>query len=1002
MQNRGVLLTFTVLLALACLYQLSFTFVASSVESKAKAFAAGDAALEERYLDSMGTEKVYPIFGFTYDEVKKNELNLGLDLKGGMNVVLEVSVEDVLKGLSNDPKDEVFVKTLAAAKKAKEKSQKDLVTLFGEEFLKIQPNGKLISLFYSVETKDKMSRDASNQDVLTFLREESNDAINRCYQVLDIRTKQFGVAQPNIQKLEASDRIMVELPGVKNKERVRKLLQGTAKLEFWETYENAEVYPKLVDVNTKLASVLHGVTPKEEQNDSLPADSANLATAENLPDSLKPDTAEKSLLEQLAETDSLGTDTTGQQSFEKFSKENPLFAYLRPAVFQNEQQQYYPGEGPVVGFVAIKDTGKINAYLQMPQVKAVLPSGIRFAWTAKPYDAEKKFLQLIALKVKSREGKAPLEGDVIVNASQQFGQFGGRPEVELKMNPSGANAWKLLTRENIGKSIAIVLDNRVYSYPTVQGEIAGGISQITGNFTIEEAQDLANILKSGKLPAPARIVQEAVVGPSLGKESIVSGLMSFIIALIMVLAYMIFYYNRAGIASNIALIANMFFIIGVLASTNIALTLPGIAGIVLTIGMSVDANVLIYERIREELAAGKSIRLAVTDGYKNAYSAIIDSNVTTLLTGLILWFFGTGPIEGFAKTLVIGIITSLFSAIFITRLIFMARLDKGKELTFSSKLTEGAFKNLAIPFLPKRKMFYVISAILIVMGLGSIFTRGFNLGVDFAGGRTYIVRFTQPVSTEEVGKTLRVAFSNESGQAASTEVKTFGSTNQVKITTSFMINSEAENTDEIVEGKLNEGLSKISAEYEIMESQKVGPTIADDIKTAAIWSIVFSLIVIFLYILLRFRKWQFGIAALVALFHDVLLVLSVFSLLYSVMPFSMEIDQAFIAAILTVVGYSINDTVVVFDRIREYLGSYKKREMNEVINTAINNTLSRTINTSMSTFVVLLMIFIFGGDVIRGFVFALMVGIIVGTYSSVCIASPILTDFMPGKKTAQE
>lgn len=998
MQNRGAILTFTILLALACIYQLSFTWVASSVEKDAKIFSGGDPILEERYLDSIGPEKVYPLFGFTFDEVKKNELNLGLDLKGGMNVILEVSVEDVLKGLANDAKDEVFVKTLTEAKKAKEKSQKDLVTLFGEAFAKSQPNGRLISLFYSVETKDKLTRDAANEEVLTFLREEANDAIDRCYQVLDIRTKQFGVAQPNIQKLEATDRIMVELPGVKNKERVRRLLQGTAKLEFWETYENAEIYPKLVDVNKKLASVLHGITEKDTTavSDSTKADAGTANTA----DSTLKDSAnqEKSLLEQLASgSDSTKTDST-QQSLEDFTKENPLFAYLRPAVFQNEQQQYYPGEGPVIGFVAIKDTGKINQYFSMPQVKAILPNNIRLLWAAKPYDTEKRFLQLVAIKVKGREGKAPLEGDAIVNASQQFGQFGGRPEVELKMSPSGANTWKLLTRENIGKSIAIVLDNRVYSFPTVQGEIAGGISQITGNFTIDEAQDLANILKSGKLPAPAHIVQEAVVGPSLGKESINSGLSSFLLALIIVLAYMIFYYNRAGIAANVALLANLFFIIGVLASTNIALTLPGIAGIVLTIGMSVDANVLIFERIREELTAGKSLRLAVTDGYKNAYSSIIDSNVTTLLTGMILWFFGTGPIEGFAKTLVIGIITSLFSAIFITRLIFTSRLDKGKELTFSTKLTKGLFKNVNIPFLARRKVFYAISSLIIVAGVASIFTRGFSYGVDFSGGRTFIVRFSEPVSPEKISTTLRSYFVGEDGKPSSTEVKTFGSSNQVKITTSFLIDSEAPETDEIVETKLTEGLSSVATNFEIMESQKVGPTIADDIKTSAIWSIILSLFVIFLYILFRFKKWQFGLAALIALFHDVLIVLSVFSLLYSVMPFSMEIDQAFIAAILTVVGYSINDTVVVFDRIREFLGAFKKREMNEVVNEAINSTLSRTINTSMTTFIVLLMIFIFGGDVIRGFIFALLIGIVVGTYSSICIATPIIMDLTNKKK----
>ena len=601
-------------------------------------------------------------------------------------------------------------------------------------------------------------------------------------------------------------------------------------------------------------------------------------------------------------------------------------------------------------------------------------------------------MQLVALKVTNRDGKAAMEGDVVTDADQGYGQFSSSPEVSMSMNQEGAKLWKRLTAENIGRSVAIVLDGYVYSFPTVQSEISGGRSSITGNFTVNEAKDLANILKSGKLPAPARIIEEAIVGPSLGEEAIDAGLKSFIFALIMVLIYMIFYYNRAGLVSNVALLANIFFIFGVLSSLGAVLTLPGIAGIVLTIGMSVDANVLIYERIREELKNNKGIKLAISDGYKNAYSSIIDANVTTLLTGIVLYTFGSGPIKGFATTLIIGILTSLFAAIFITRLVISARLNKGKDVSFSNKITHGAFKNTKIDFIGNRKRFYIVSSILIIAGTFSLFTKGLNYGVDFVGGRTYVVRFDNTVDNEKVREKLNATFVDETGLSYSPQVKTFGSDNQVKITTSFMINNNNLETDEIVETKLNEGLSQMEQDYEIMSSQKVGPTIADDIKNAAMGSIVFSLLIIFLYILLRFRKWQFSLGAVVAVFHDVLIVLSIFSFFYGILPFSLEIDQAFIAALLTIIGYSLNDTVVVFDRVREYMNINKRKEIKEFMNTSLNSTLSRTINTSLTTFFVLLIIFIFGGEVIRGFMFALMVGVIVGTYSSLFVASPIMLD----------
>lgn len=1007
MQNKGLIWGFTVLLVLACLYQLSFTWFASNVEKQAKEFANNDAKIEEAYLDSMSSEEVYPVFGFTYGELKSRVLNLGLDLKGGMNVTLEVAVEDVVRALSSFNNDKTFNEAIKKAKQKQRETNENFVALFGQAYQELKPDGKLASVFYTLDNKEKLSPNATNEEVLAFIQEEAESAIDRSFNVLRTRVNLFGVAQPNIQRLESSDRILIELPGVKNKERVRQLLQGTAKLEFWLTFENEEVYPMLVNANDKLAKLLSNSDEETEPNDSIviaenvtdttkDVESEELAVLEN--DSATTDSTDGGdLLSKLGEATEDTEDTSAikdpnAQTPEEFAKENPLFAVMRPAIFQDENGQFFPGKGPVVGFVAIKDTAKVNDYLSRKEVQSAFNPRLKFLWTAKPYDEEGRFLQLLAIKIDNREGKAALEGDVIIDASQQFDQFTGTPQIDMQMNGEGANRWKHLTGSHVGEAIAIVLDNFVYSFPTVQGEIAGGRSNISGNFDIEEAQLIANILKAGKLPAPAHIVEEAVVGPSLGKESINAGLISFAVAIIIVLVYMMFYYSKAGVASSIALVANMFFILGVLASTNIALTLPGIAGIVLTIGMSVDANVLIFERIREEIAAGKGIRLAVTDGYNNAYSSIIDANLTTLLTGFVLWFFGTGPVEGFAKTLVIGIFTSLFSAIFITRLIFEYNLNKKKVLSFATKLTEGAFQNINAGFLKNRRKFYIVSGIVIVAGFASLLTKGLQYGVDFSGGRTYVVRFDQAVSTADISASLAAPFE------VSPEVKTFGGDNQVKITTNYLIDSDDSEADNTVEDKLNEGLAGISDKYEVMSSQKVGPTIADDIKSSSIWAVLFSLLIIFLYIVIRFRKWQYGLGALAAVFHDVLIVLSVFSILYGVLPFSLEIDQAFIAAILTVVGYSINDTVVVFDRIREFLGMHKKREMNEVVNSALNSTLSRTINTSLSTIFVLLMIFIFGGEVIRGFSFALLIGVVVGTYSSLCIASPVMFDLIKKKK----
>ena len=1034
MQNRNAIKIFAILFALICLYQLSFTWVSDGVQDDALEYAnnyvnenseqlisdlrssSNDSLLdstlinehfesekakkEKYYLDSISSEKVYDIWmkDYTYKECVEREINLGLDLKGGMNVTLEVSVIDVIKALSNNSKDVVFNQAIANALEMQKNSQEDFVTLFATSYEVLAPaTGKgLAAIFSTPDLRDKIQFSSTNKDVIKVVRAEVEDAINRSFNILRSRIDRFGVTQPNIQKLETSGRILVELPGIKEPERARKLLQSTAKLEFWETFEYSELLQSMEDANKYLREQIElNDTIKQEIEEVLSSldDTQDIEEGEIV--ETEEDTGANSLLSKI-EGDSAIADTSSDQlTFEEFAAENPLYAVLYPNV---DQQNGQVNPGPVVGYCAVKDTSKLNDYLADPEVMKHFPLDVRFAYTVKPSDQDGKFMQLIGLKVTGRDGKASLEGDVVTDARQDFGQFNANPEVSMTMNQEGAKQWKRLTAENIGKSVAIVLDGYVYSFPTVQSEISGGRSQITGNFTINEAKDLANILKSGKLPAPARIIEEAIVGPSLGEEAINAGLKSFIIALLIVLVYMIFYYSGAGIVSNVALLANIFFIFGVLSSIGAVLTLPGIAGIVLTIGMSVDANVLIYERIREELTGGKGIRLAIEDGYNNAYNAIIDANVTTLLTGIILYTFGTGPIKGFATTLVIGILTSLFSAIFITRLVISRRLNKDKEIRFSTKLTDGAFKNTAIDFIGKRKKFYILSAIVVLLGIGSLLTKGLNYGVDFVGGRTYVVRFDDDVDNEALRGELTTVFVDSEGLKYAPQVKTFGDDNQVKITTKFLIDDNTITADDVVEGKLNEGLAKMEMSYEVMSSQKVGPTIADDIKDAAIWSVFFSLLVIFLYILIRFKKWQFSLGAVTAVFHDVLIVLSIFSIFYGILPFSLEIDQAFIAAILTIIGYSLNDTVVVFDRVREYMGMHKRREIQTVMNDALNSTLSRTINTSMTTFFVLLVIFVFGGEVIRGFMFALMVGVLVGTYSSLFVASPIMLDTLKREK----
>jgi SecD/SecF fusion protein len=986
MRNKGAIRLVAILMALVCVYQLSFTVVTSRIEKKANDYAQGDQKKKAFYKDSLASEKVYNFLGlkkYTYRECQEREFNLGLDLKGGMNVMLEVSVSDLIRSLANNSTDSTFVKAMRLARERQVSgSQEDFVTLFGNSFTEIDPNAKLAAIFNTIELRDRVKYNSTNEEVLKVLQEETNIAISNSVRILRTRIDQFGVAQPNFQELGTAGRVMIELPGIKDPERVRKLLQVAAKLEFWETYENnTEAYGFIDAANKKLREVQSAA--QVTVNDS----TAATATPET---AAAADTTKNKLLNQI-EKDT--AKATTDQTAEQFRKENPLFAVLYPNVDGNGTLM----PGPVVGYSHFRDTAKVNQYLAMPQIKAVFPNTMKFYWTAKPIDGNDQMFALIAIKVSNRDGKPSLDGAMVVNARHDFGGTGNKPEVTLNMNAEGGKIWQRLTKENVGKSIAIVLDNYVRSYPTVQGEISGGRSSISGGgMTIEEAQDLANILNVGRMDAPAKITQEEIVGPSLGQEAVNSGLTSFVLAFILVLLYMAFYYNRAGWVANIALVVNVFFIIGVLASLGAVLTLPGIAGIVLTLGMAVDANVIIYERIREELRAGKGLKLAVREGYKHAMSAIIDGNVTTIITGVILYIFGSGPIRGFATTLVIGILTSLFTAIFISRLVFERLMDKDRKVVFGNKWTNDFLHNVDLKFLDRRKAFYIFSGVLMTISIIGLATRGLNLGVDFSGGRTFIVRFDQPVNTQDLVRTIGTAFNGEQPQ-----VTTFGKENQVKITTKYMIGSD----DPAVGQKLDEALFQGCKNYlpagtdlagfmknNLQQSQLVGPTVASDIVRGAFFAVVFALIGIFLYIFARFRNWHFGLGGVIALFHDTIIVLGAYSLLYSIMPFSMEVDQAFIAAVLTIIGYSINDSVIVFDRVREYTTLFRKRDRKDIMSQAINSTLGRTLNTAGTTLVVLIAIFLFGGPSIRGFVFALLFGIAFGTYSSIFIASALVYD----------
>ena len=1052
MQNKGAIRTIAIIFALIFIYQLSFTLVTKRVEKKAVKYAEAEASKlantneatyglikdqkETYYLDSISNVNVYNLLfkKYTYRDAKEREINLGLDLKGGMNVTLEVSVKDIVKALAGHSQDPTFVRAMELATERQEKSQGDFVTLFGEAFEEVDPNARLASIFL-YEFKDKgITVNSTNSEVLKVLRSESEGAINRSYQILRTRIDRFGVAQPNIQKLENSGRILVELPGIKDPKRVRKLLQGTAQLEFWETYNFSELQQYFAEANNKLAETRKA----QKALDSNPAPEA--ATVENqevvaaeegaVIDSTKAvaDSTEANLLDQLAEnneTEALSED----EEMNKFQENNPLFAYLQPSFYQNEAGQVMAGETARVGIAQVKDTATINQMLA--ETRSLFPRNLKFAWTVKPEitQGEMQFLELVALKM-SRDNKCALGGEVITDARQDYGQ-GNQVEVTIQMNSEGAKAWKRLTGENIGKQIAIVLDDYVYSYPVVNGEIPNGRSSISGGgMTIDEAQDLANILKAGKLPAPARILEEQVVGPSLGKEAVQKGMWSMVFAFILVLVYMVFFYNKSGIVADIALLVNVFFLFGVLACLGSVLTLPGIAGIVLTLGMAVDSNVIIFERIKEEVKAGKGLKLAIADGYKNAYSAIIDGNVTTLITGIILIILGTGPVHSFAVTLCIGILTSLATSIFISRLIFERMLSKDREISFSTAWTRNFLQDKHYDFIDMRKTSFIICICFLVVSLGSLGIRGLNLGIDFKGGRNYVVQFDNPsIKVEQVREALsnvnfdknaiHSALEMREGQEvedwSTPEVKTYGTNGQVKITTKFLIKNDSPEVDSVIQVILYDGLkglynnsltmTQFSSEDEtvgILSTQKVGATIASDVTRKSIIAIIVALALMFCYIAIRFKKWQYGVASIMALAQDTIIVLGMYSLFYNVLPFTMEVDQSFIAAVLTVIGYSINATVVIFDRIRENVGLHPKSTLKENMVNAVNSTLTRSFNTSGSTLVVLLAIFIFGGDTIRGFIFALLVGVLAGTFSSVFLSSPFAYVLMKGNKKDKE
>ncbi len=976
MQSKGAIKLFTILLVIGCIYQLSFSFVTRSVEKAAVEYAAAfdeteQAAKEAYYLDSIQNEPVYNLLvkKFTYKECKEKEVNLGLDLKGGMNVMLEIQVQDLVKSLAGESQnDPAFVEALERANAALKAGASDYIGEFAKAYTETSNGAPLAAIFVSPDRKD-ITPNSTDDEVIKVLRNETDAAIAASFNILRSRIDHFGVTQPNIQRVPNSNRIMVELPGIKEPERVRKLLQGSASLEFWVVYDAQEVLPILAEADQMIKA---GQEPAQEVAAEATEESSDLA-------------AEAAATEPEEET------VTG------FSRENnPLFALLDPT---------YSG-GCIVGAAREADMPAINEYLARPEVKNLMPADLVLAWAVKGEDYFGGRYALYALR--SIDGKPAMDGASVATAQENYSQNGASAEVNLTMTSNGTSQWAQLTGQNIGKPIAIVLDGLVYSAPNVNQKIEGGNSVITGNFTIQEAQDLANVLKSGKVPAPARIIQDQVVGPSLGVESINAGMFSFVLAFILVLLYMGLFYKTAGWLADIALVLNIFLLMGVLVSFGSVLTLPGIAGIVLTMGMAVDANVIIYERIKEELRGGKGLTMAIKDGFSNAYSAIIDGQLTTIITGIVLFVFGNGPVQGFATTLVIGILTSVFCAIFITRMLIEKVAEKWGNVSFSRSWSENWLANVSFDFIGKRKSAYLLSGSLAVISIISFFVLGFNTGVDFTGGRTYVVRFDQNVSAEEVRSAVESALVSDDASKSSVEVKQYGGENQVRIITQYKYDDTSEETTAEVDALIYEAVkgfytypisldgfvSTQDDENGIISSEKIGPAIAKDMLFGAFYAVLFSLIAIGLYITIRFKRWEWATGATLALVHNSLLVIGAFSLFYHIMPFGLEINQAFIAAILTIIGYSINDTVVIFDRIREYISLYPKREMKDNINKAICSTLSRTLNTSGTTIVTLLAMFILGGENLRGFIFALLLGVIIGTYSSVFVATPVAYDIL--------
>lgn len=1004
MQNKGFVKVFALLLTLVCVFYLSFSFVTTYQMNKVDEITKtqGEEA-GAHYLDSVMNNPVW-LGAYSLKDCREMEISLGLDLKGGMNVILEVSVPEVVKALADHKEDPAFNKAVAKAAEGAKNSQSDFITLFVKEYKALAPDGNLAELFATQQLKGKVTTKSSDSEVEKVLRAEVQSAIDNSYNVLRTRIDRFGVVQPNIQTLEGQmGRIMVEMPGVKEPERVRKLLQGSANLEFWETYDLPEIYQQLVAADNMLATILKSDDTAAEGSETTTVEATSEVVADNAAAETTNDA--DSLLAKIGEDK---PEAQAAQSMEEFAKLHPLFAVL-----QINQYNGQLASGPVVGIADKKDMAKIDEYLNMKQVKDLLPRNLSLKWGVKAIDEKEQFFYLYAIKKTNRDGTPALGGDVVTDANADFVQQAGRSEqvVDMVMNAEGAKAWARLTKENIGKAVAIVLDDMVYSAPNVQVEITGGRSQITGHFTPEEAKDLANVLKSGKMAASVHIVQEDVVGPSLGQEAINSGVISFVLALVLLMFYMCAFYGvLPGLIADGALVLNIFFTMGILASFQAVLTLPGIAGMVLTLGMAVDANVLIYERTKEELRAGKSLSKAIADGYSNAFSAIFDSNLTSIITGVVLFYFGTGPIRGFATTMIIGLFASFLTAVFLTRIVYEALLakDKLKNVTFTTSITKDLLTNPKINFLGARKVGYLIPVAIIVLGAISMSTIGLNNGIDFTGGRNYVIRFAQDVKTDEVRNLLDAQLDG------SVSVIQIGTPDQVRVSTNYKIEDNDPAIDQEIENKLFEGvksllpegttLAQFTDQY-IQSSQKVGPSMADDIKNAAFLAVVFAMFCMAAYILLRFRDISFSVGAFASVAVTTLCIISFYTLLWKVLPFSMEVDQTFIAAILTIIGYSINDTVVVFDRIRETIGLYPKRDRYQVINDALNSTLSRTFNTSLTTLVVVLCIFILGGATIRSFTFAILLGIIIGTYSTLFVATPIAYELQKkkiNKKAAAE